>query len=132
MRQETPRYTRSHRLLKIYISLLSLRPIIQIQFRNKLTSHFYESLTIKSNYSFSRIPTISNIENFLTFNTLTSPRNEEKEKKTKNPLRNVEKQTEFKNLWARERSGSRTGETTLLTCQEARQGNCPRPFVPPT
>lgn len=70
MRQETPRYTRSHRLLKIYISLLSLRPIIQIQFRNKLTSHFYESLTIKSNYSFSRIPTISNIENFLTFNTL--------------------------------------------------------------
>lgn len=130
MRQETPRYTRSHRLLKIYISLLSLRPIIQIQFRNKLTSHFYESLTIKSNYSFSRIPTISNIENFLTFNTLTSPRNEEK--KNKNPLRNVEKQTEFKNLWARERSGSRTGETTLLTCQEARQGNCPRPFVPPT
>lgn len=91
MRQETPRYTRSHRLLKIYISLLSLRPIIQIQFRNKLTSHFYESLTIKSNYSFSRIPTISNIENFLTFNTLTSPRNEEKKKKTKNPLRNVEK-----------------------------------------
>lgn len=137
MRQETPRYTRSHRLLKIYISLLSLRPIIQIQFRNKLTSHFYKSLTIKSNYSFSRIPTISNIENFLTFNTLFlathhfSSRNEEK-KKTKNPLRNVEKQTEFKNPWARERSGSRTGETTLLTCQEARQGNCPRPFVPPT
>lgn len=85
MRQETPRYTRSHRLLKIYISLLSLRPIIQIQFRNKLTSHFYESLTIKSNYSFSRIPTISNIENFLTFNTLTSPRNEEKKKKPRIP-----------------------------------------------
>lgn len=43
MRQETPRkrdtrHIRSHRLLKIYISLLSLHPIIQIQFQEQ--THF--------------------------------------------------------------------------------------------
>lgn len=75
MGQETPRkrntrYTRSHRFLKIYISLLSLHPIIQIQFKNKLTSHFYKSLTIKLLFNSNDFESQKNIKNFLIFNTL--------------------------------------------------------------